>query len=135
MKRRNFIKLAGIGTAIAAIPVVSLSLNNFHESLTGIIINELDYLKLDKAGVEKFVIDFAKEKPSGYRLKVRTFYMFRTRSTKSETVEQIIHSYLRSSDFFINKMDETKTVNYLGMYDPYKACRNPFSFIYYQPKA
>ena len=41
--------------------------------------------------------------------------------------ERIVTNYLLSSDFFVNGADESRTVRYLGFYDPLRACSNPFA--------
>jgi len=41
--------------------------------------------------------------------------------------ERIATLYLLSSDFFQHGADLTRTIGYLGLYDPYLACSNPFA--------
>jgi hypothetical protein len=41
--------------------------------------------------------------------------------------ERVVSSFLLSSDFFVNGADESRPVKYLGMYDPLRACGNPFA--------
>ena len=36
-------------------------------------------------------------------------------------------TFLLSTDFFLNGADELKTVRYIGYYDPYQGCQNPFA--------
>lgn len=45
---------------------------------------------------------------------------------------KIIGTFLLSTDFFVNKMDESKTLTYISFFDPYRrSCGNPFSNLYY----
>jgi hypothetical protein len=46
----------------------------------------------------------------------------------------ITQEYLLSTDFFRNKMDESRIVKYIGFYNPYQMpCTNPFSSTFYPP--
>lgn len=41
--------------------------------------------------------------------------------------DSIVSHYLLSTDFFVHDADETRLVNYLGLYNPFESvCRNPF---------
>jgi hypothetical protein len=136
MNRRLFLTLAGAGTALAAIPGMAFISAPYEKSVKGLILKELSYLKIDEAGLEQFVQDFSISKNNDYRLKIRGLYIARIKANQSRTVEDLVKAYLLSTDFFSNKMDEQKTVNYLGLYDPYKRpCANPFSFIYFPAQA
>lgn len=49
---------------------------------------------------------------------------------------QIVTSFLLSTDFFINKMNPNLPVHYVGLYNPYKtSCTNPFSNLHFSPNA
>jgi hypothetical protein len=139
MRRRNFIKLTGLGAAIVAIPSLVFASTTPEEAVVGLIRNEFPYLQLDQKGVEQFAIDYykANKKLSSFavQLKMKTCYFAKLDRNQSELVSDVISKYLFATDFFLNKMDETKPVNYLGMFNPYKTpCANPFSFIYYPPE-
>ena len=46
---------------------------------------------------------------------------------------QFVEKFLLSTDFFTNKMDESKEIQFIGLYQPYqKPCFNPFSNLYYK---
>ena len=141
MNRRNFLKLTGItGVAVLALPGFGFVSTSVKEAAVGIIMQELDYLKLDKKGVEQYVEDHYKthyiNNSLTSQLKIRSFYFLHVKPEKSYLVKDLVENYLLSTDFFINKMDESKTVKYLGLYDPYtKPCFNPFSRLYYPPAA
>ncbi|CAN5365301.1 hypothetical protein BH23BAC1_BH23BAC1_20300 [soil metagenome] len=132
MKRRKFLKFLGLGSTVVAIPAISLASNSFNQSVIGLIKNDLSYLDLDEKGLENFVQDYFKENPESNLYKLKLLYMFRVTSKNSYTVEKISKHYLMGSDFFRNKMDETKKVYYTGLYNPFKSpCAHPFNNIYY----
>jgi len=77
------------------------------------IIQHFDYLKLDEAGVRRFVSDY--EKAYG-KLGVKA----------TENNRAIFGRYLLSSDFWQHGGDETRVVRYVALYDPYiTPCWNP----------
>ncbi|RDV16694.1 hypothetical protein DXT99_02615 [Pontibacter diazotrophicus] len=136
MNRRLFLKLTGAGAALAALPGMGFMYTSYSKAARGLILQELDYLALDIKGVERFVQDYAKGKSDNYLLKVRGLYLLRSSASKSKVVEELVKDYLLATDFFRNRMDESKPVMYLGLYDPYKTpCANPFSSVYYPPLA
>lgn len=99
---------------------------------------ELHYLKLAPGSVVSFVDDYfqaiGNDTVSALKWKV-TYYM-RLNYKKSDRIRDLIKYYLLSSDFFINKTDESKVVNYLGSYSPYKSpVPNPYSFVIYPPES
>jgi hypothetical protein len=133
MRRRNFLKLAGAGTAAAvALPAVWYKATSLHEAAAGIITHELGFLKLEPKGVARFVDDYLKDPWSRFTAaQVKPYYFLRTGDDKSN-VADMTSKYLLSSDFFMNNMDEQKTVQYLGLYNPYRSpCANPFSSLHY----
>ncbi len=98
--------------------------------------NELSYLKLDKPGVEQFVDDYLRGHYITTSMKAKfnlmSCYYLGVNATKSLTITKLVQTYLVSTDFFLNKMDESKTVKYINRNMPYKMpCYNPFSFLYY----
>lgn len=138
MKRRKFLTFIGVGTGVALIPptlyLVSPSVKKYAVQL---IKNELHYLKLEPEGVEQYVEDYFKADDNKIMVNVRwkTFYYLGITWQKSDQVAELIKYYLLSSNFFINRMDESKPVKYLGMYNPYKSpVPNPYSYILYPPE-
>jgi hypothetical protein len=134
MRRRNFLKIAGAGTAaVVALPAGWYVATSVQEAATGIITRELGYLKLEPQGVARFVDDYLKDPLSQYTPgKLKAYYALRTGADASMMVADLTRKYLLSSDYFINKMDEHRTVQYLGFYNPYRSpCANPFSSIHY----
>lgn len=141
MIRRKFLKLACLGTAVAAVPAYGFIATSTKEAAVGLILNELSYLKVDRKEVEQFVEDFheeyhGKSKNKLYtQLQTKALHLVKARAEGSEMVDLLAHRFLASTDFFRNKMDLNKPVKYTGLYHPYKApCANPFSAIYYPPE-
>ncbi len=134
MRRRNFLKIAGAGTAaVVALPAGWYVATSVQEAAAGIITHELSYLELEPEGVARFVDDYLKDPLSQYTpAKLKAYYALRTGADASMMVADLTRKYLLSSDYFINKMDEHRTVQYLGFYNPYRSpCANPFSSIHY----
>jgi hypothetical protein len=132
MKRRKFLTIAGVGGVVAALASFKFITHPFESVAKNIIKSELDYLKLDEEGLDKFVADYTKLKDRNYKLTMKGYSLFGINSAKSGKVHQLVTAYLLSSDFFQNKMDETRTIKYVGLYDPYRRpCTHPFSHAYY----
>jgi hypothetical protein len=130
--------LTGLGTALVAVPTFGFLSTSSREAAVDIILNELNYLKIDRREVERFVADFYqnikrnKELYTQFRLKALS--LFKVKAEDSDMVELLSRNFISSTDFFINKMDESKPVRYLGIYNAYRTpCANPFSFVYYPP--
>lgn len=137
MKRRKFLLLLGVGTGSVAIPASFYFLSPTIKTYANLLIRrELAYLKIAEGSVEKYVEDFfnAGQNDLISKLKWKTMYFLGVRPEQSTVLFELVKYYLLSSDFFIHKMDEQKTVNYLGLYSPYKSpVPNPFSFILHPP--
>lgn len=135
MKRRSFLKLSGLGIAgLVALPGLAYVSTSVKSGAVGILLKEFKYLKLDEKGVEDFVNDFFSKYSYDmtYHLKIRSYYLLGIQSDKSSLVGDLANKYLLSTDFFRNRMDETKIIRYIGLYNPYQIpCSNPFSNIYY----
>jgi hypothetical protein len=59
---------------------------------------------------------------------MRGYSFFGINASQSGKVNQLLTAYLLSTDFFTNKMDESKTIKYVGLYNPYtRPCAHPFS--------
>lgn len=124
MKRRKFIAIAGVGSLLAGLGVVGLTFQNAIERR---IQNELSFLKLDKEGVTRFVADYTRSMSSKSRLTLKGYSFLGLNAQKSQKINNLINAYLLSTDFFTNKMDESRTVKYVGLYDPYfRPCAHPF---------
>jgi len=137
MERRNFIRLATIGTGMCLIPpALYFVAPGVKEYACVILKRELYYLKLEPKGVVSFVDDYFKATGNDLlsNLKWKGLFYLKSGWDKSDRVRDLLKYYLLSSDFFINKTDESKTVNYLGLFNSYKSpMPNPYSFILYPP--
>lgn len=140
MERRKFLKIGGIAAAAAGVPTTALNVNRVMSSIVkSIIKRELHYLRIDPKGLERFsddYVNFLNKFPllsnQKFRMNIAGNYMIYNHAQNSTTIKGIVNRFLFSSDFFINQMDESKTVNYLGMQGLSKAvCFNPFSHLYY----
>lgn len=132
MKRRQFITIAAIGGVVSGLASLKFITHPFESVAKGIIKSELNYLKLDEDGLDRFVADYSRLKDRNYKLTMKGYSLFGINSSRSGKVHQLVSAYLLSSDFFQNKMDETRTIKYIGLYDPYsRPCSHPFSHVHY----
>ena len=137
MKRRHIL-LAGFG-ALCGLAGLRLALSKDESAIVKVVYKRLSYLKLDDAGVRQFAHDVQREHVvSSARLHLLDAagpLYTDTALTAHNGVNDALHhgedritaQYLLSSDFFRNGGDETRTVRYLGYYDPRVACNNPFA--------
>jgi hypothetical protein len=132
MKRRKFIALSTLAGLAAGITSFRFITKSFEEAAADLIRKEVPYLKLDEEGLQKFVSDFSKRKDTRYRFTMRGYSFLGIDSSQSGKVNQLVTAYLLSSDFFSKGMDETRTIKYVGLYDPYlRPCAHPFSHVHY----
>ncbi len=133
-------RLSGLGvTGLVTIPSLGYISTTIYDAAVGLILNELDYLHLDKPGVEQFVQDYYKthfiQESLQIQLRMKTYYHLSVKSADSYLVKELVYDYLAATDFFINKMDESKPVKYLGIVNRFsQPCSHPFSFLYYPPE-
>ncbi len=127
----------GVGTGSVAIPAslyfIAPAIN---EHAVLLIKHELHYLRLEEGSVEKYIADYFKNAQNDLisKLKWKAMYYMRIKPEQSVTFFELVKYYLLSTDFFINRADESKEVKYLGLYSPYKSpVPNPFSFVLYPP--
>ncbi len=139
MRRRDFLKLSGITTfSLAALPSLGIVSVSTEEALAGLLVKEFDYLKLDLEGVKTFIKEFTNANPYSMLelIKLRAFYLMDLKIHQSEMVTELAINYIKSTDFFLNRMDESRPVKYLGLYNPYRTpCANPFSTFYIPQEA
>lgn len=124
----------------------SFSFCSFDTVLSKIIKNDLSHLKINDQLIEKFVQEAKKENhwqrkffdwKKQYFMRIGFLivdfwqgfpYYYKYSQYKSD----LIGEFLLSTDFFMNQMDSSKEIKYIGLYSPYKrACSNPFSNLYY----
>ncbi len=138
MKRRTMIALAGAG-AVFALGAWRLTAATQRDAILAVLRKRLDYLRLDPVGVGRFADDLVATKEIS-RLRLRLIGAAgplyedlplsgggRIRHTIRHGEERIVTLYLLSSDFFRHGADESRVIQYVGMYDPLQACANPFA--------
>ncbi|MGC2460768.1 MAG: hypothetical protein WA446_07340 [Steroidobacteraceae bacterium] len=146
MKRRAFLtSLVAVCAGIAGWRFVTGSQEN---SIVLILHKRLGYLQLDPAGVEQFARDYVATKMlsnakvrvifSNFKLRViDELAPLYTRAAllpagklsrlMSTGEERVATEYLLASDFFTNGADQKRLIKYTGLYDPMRACGNPFA--------
>lgn len=126
-------ELAGIGGALALLPIsIFFAVKSVEDIAVDLITKEFHYLNLDQEGVRKYAQDYLqKDKPGiAAGIKWRSYYVLNFNSNDSDNIKFLVTYYLLSSDFFINRMDESKTVRYMGINHQYTApCSSHFSFM------
>jgi len=144
ISRRKFILLLLLGVVGASI--TSFLISTFNKVVFNVLSKDLSHLKIDSQSFEKFIQDaqtnnhwnkkfFDEKKRMFFRayylldyLPIPLPYKYKYIQYRSE----IVGDFLLSTDFFMNRMDTSKEVAYLGLYNPYKRpCSNPFSNLYY----
>ena len=142
MVNRRRILIIGLGiTAVAALGVWGLDVASEAE-IVSTVRRRLGFLRLDEAGLHSFAKDYISsllaKRPSWYRWKYHFQSLFRkpgarwgistdTRSRRARFEDNLATQYLLSSDLFPNGADETRTIRYVALYDPMRACGSPFA--------
>ena len=103
--------------------------------------DKLPFLDLEPAGVERFAQDVdavmsrIQISPSGELIEppgpVIEGLAFQLDPGGAIRFYQdtVVRKFLLSSDFFLEGADESKTVHYLGWFDEFGPCRNPFAVL------
>lgn len=137
MERRKFITLTGVGVGLCIIPASLYIISSDLKKYAALILKrELFYLKLEPKGFSTYIEDYFKaiSNDTVTTLKWKILYCTKSNWEKSDSIRDLIKYYLLSSDFFINKTDESKVVHYLGLFNSYKSpVPNPYSFVLYPP--
>ena len=132
MKRRRFLTIAGLGGLLAGVVSFKFVTTSYGEAMANLIKDELSFLKLDEQGLNQFISEISQSANTKTRLIMKGYSFMGISASQSGRVNQLVTSYLLSTDFFINKMDETRVVKYIGLYDPHmRPCANPFSHSFY----
>jgi hypothetical protein len=102
----------------------------------------LPFLKFDEAGLHAFAKDYIRtllaKRPSWYRWKYHIHTLFSKpaarwgissdkRSRRERLEDYFATVFLLSSDLFTSGADESRTIQYVSLYDPIRACGNPFA--------
>jgi len=128
MKRRTFITIAGLGGALAMFASAKIFFTPFEDSVVKLLRRELHFLKLDEAGVRVFAKEYSAIQDRRYKLILKAYHVFGVSSSRSGKVHQLVSNYLLSSDFFTHKMDESRVIKYVALYNPFvRPCAHPFS--------
>jgi hypothetical protein len=143
MNRRRFIILSVIGV-LSAIALSIVAIYDFETVVLKILKRDLSYLKIKESDMLRFLDD---ARNSGYWERVKfdkkkkafvVVYFLLPRiglPYEFKFVQlraQIVGNFLLSTDFFTNKMDEQRDIQYVALFDPeLRACQNPFSHMYY----
>ena len=132
MNRRKFLTTTGIGAGVTALASARILTTSFEHSVESLICKELGFLKLDPAGVRQFAAAYSTSKDRYYKLTIKAYNFLGIESSRSGLVHQLVSDYLLSTDFFMNKMDESRVIKHIGLYNPYmRRCAHPFSNAYY----
>ncbi len=84
------------------------------DTALGLIKQQLSYLRLDRQGVRGFLDDYRAAYGSS--------------SVATTDVSRLALHFLMSSDFFEHDGDQTRTVRFVRLYDPYvNPCHNPLA--------
>jgi hypothetical protein len=137
MKRRYFL-VSGFAAACGLIGW-RFACSSGEAAIVKVLHKKLGYLKLDADGVQRFARDLTASKTiSGVRLRIidaaGRLYTGTELSADNRLdngirhgEDKVVTDFLLSSDFFKNGADQTRSVHYLGLYDPMIACGNPFA--------
>ena len=144
MTRRNFILLSILG--LIAIFFALIGIPTFNNTIEKILKKDLNFLKIQDGAISKFVKEadesghwntlyFDRNKKIIvvlYTIFLNPIIKLPSQYKYTQLREKIVGEFLLSTDFFMNKMDESREIQYFSIYDPYKRpCSNPFSSLYY----
>jgi hypothetical protein len=123
----------GLGAALLGITSFRFFNTSFESAAISLIKDQLHFLRLDEEGLRKFATAFSESKKNdAYRFAIRGYSFLGIDSSQSGKVNQLVTSYLLSSDFFRNGMDESRVVKFVALYNPYTSpCAHPFSHVYF----
>ena len=144
MNRGRRSLLIGLGIAAAAVVgVVGIGDVVTETEIASAVRRRLGTLNLDEAGLHAFAKDqiatLLAKRPTWRRVKTRLrsalskapvihYDISTDKRTRRERLEDNLATvFLLSSDFFWNGADESRVVKYRELYDPMRACGNPFA--------
>jgi hypothetical protein len=141
-KRRRFLLAGAAAVLLAGLGVAGIGPLVGSSEIIAHVRRRLNFLKLDEAGLHAFAKDHVAallaKRPTWNRMKYHFMSIFSKsftryerstdkRSRSERIVDNLASTYLLSSDFFVNGADASRTVRYVGLYDPMHACGNPFA--------
>ncbi len=137
LSRRGLLLSALAG--ISGLAVLRFAVIMPEQVIADILRKRLSYLRLDEAGIQAFARDAVAVNLVA-SAKLRAFAVAGLLNANAQVdhfniqairhgEERIVTSYLLSTDFFQTGADETRTVSYLGMYNPFRSapCLNTFA--------
>lgn len=146
--RRKFIL-----NGLAALGVITIghqgykALSPFENTVANLLNEDLWFLKITQKDIDQFASDLEKTNALGFGLPQKTIIKLYANSYLKNVPlpymnryivyrNEIVGRFLLSTDFFLNKMDESKPVKYMGkIWSPYTTpCMHPFSSMYYTTK-
>jgi len=136
--------LIGMGAAIVACAgLFGIGEVTAKSEIAAAVRERLGFLQLDEGGLNQFAHDqvsaLLAKRPSWERIKfhidglfakpaaVRFGYSVDRRSRRERLQDHFATLYLLSSDFFQHGADESRVVRYVALFDPIRACDNPFA--------
>jgi hypothetical protein len=141
IKRRRFL-FGALGLAVAGGLGAWGAVFATESEIVAGVRRRLSFLKFDEAGLHSFAKDYVRslvaKRPSWYRWKFHFHMLFYKsparwgisidrRSRRGRLEDNFATLYLLSSDFFVTGADESRTIHYVNLYDPIRACGNPFA--------
>jgi hypothetical protein len=143
IKRRTFL-LGGLGViVVAGLGVIGIGPVAARSHVASVVRKRLDFLKLDDAGLHEFAKDqvatLLAKRPTWNRWKYHFLVIFTkqfsqyggysndNRTRTQRLADDLSTLYLLSSDFFVNGADESRTIQYTGLYDSLIPCSSPFA--------
>ena len=142
--RRKFLKLTAAGALALGAGYVGLkTFSPFRKVIVDILYADLKGLKIKQGDIEKFADEAAMQNPwkfNAKKQKLMAMYgpiKWMPLPFKKEYKiyrDDVVSRFLLSSNFFTNKMDESKEISYTGViWGPYSTpCMNPFSSMFYK---
>lgn len=143
ISRRKFLWIVLL--SIIAVIAGSVAIFNFKKIVRMMLQKDLAHIKIDPDYFEQYVeeadrkdhwaakFDWKKKQliRFGY-LAEKIFPSFPYKYKYLQYRSDIVGDFLLSTDFFANKMDNNRTIKYIGLYNPYlRPCSNPFSNVFY----
>lgn len=142
MKRRTFIKtslLGGIGTLLLG--GLWVGGQDMEKRIISILKDTLQGMQWQESDLQSFAQDFIQEEGYTWKQSLRiclyaSFYESFRQPIHLQNAHQryqdfrhyITTTFLLSTNFISQQLDETKAIEYLGFYNPYlRPCSNPFS--------
>lgn len=142
-KGRRALLIGGIVVAVGGVGLVGGDLVTESE-IASAVRRKLSMLKLDEAGLQAFakaqIATLLAKRPTWARLKSRLRSVLAQapviqydgistdkRRRRDKIEDNLATLFLLSSDFFWNGADESRVVKYRELYDPMRACGNPFA--------